>query len=76
MSDFIEPEQEHSFYNAEEPVYFVPRNEETGLKSLKECASFPTEKAWLEVKQQLNNVASYSQEIQQKISETFKGGTF
>ena len=34
MSDFIEPEQEHSFYNAEEPVYFVPRNEETGLKKL------------------------------------------
>lgn len=50
MSDFIEPEQEHSFYNAEELVYFIPRNEESGLKSLKECASFPTEKAWLEVK--------------------------
>lgn len=27
MSDFTEPEREHSFYNAEEPVYFVPRNE-------------------------------------------------
>lgn len=50
MSDFTEPEREHSFYNAEEPVYFVPRNEESGQKSLKECASFLTEKAWLEVK--------------------------
>lgn len=38
------------FYNATEPVYFVPRNDSSGLRPLSECASFQTDKTWLEIK--------------------------
>mgnify|MGYP004499866503 CR=1 FL=1 len=38
------------FYNAAQPVYFVPRDDSSGLKSLSECASFQTDKTWLEIR--------------------------
>ena len=51
MNWSLQPEDRYSyFYNAAQSVYFVPRDDSSGLKPLSECASFQTDETWLEIR--------------------------